>query len=456
MTARAGDVQQQLQETTKAVEIAREKNQQQSRDLAHDERDLTELTTRLDRVRLEYEAQRSQHVEEMRAATTLLTEIGTLESQALTMQGQASRSRSQIAKLGEAASQLASELKLFHADLRRLESIVEVAARKLREAQATRLQRRRQLTLAQKELADVQARHTAAHERFEILQELENRREGLSSGVRQALAEAKQTPAGPFRQIRGLVADVIQVEVEMAPLIDAVLGPASAHLVVAPGNELFELLKKQSYRFDGRVGFVSMQPRSDSLLGTSADLSDCDGVVGRAIDHVKADESFNGLLDQLLGTTWIVENLERAFQLADEFSGKHRLVTLAGEVVEADGTVVVGPNAGATGLISRRSELRALGELKEKLGGQLEEGKKAVARLEQAVQQSESEVDELDGEKRHADQQWGQLQIKVQGAQQRCDQMEQQLAGLARRSGVGGTGTFGRGPGVGRTATTAQ
>ncbi len=430
MTARVGDIQQQLRETTEEVEVARQHYQQQHRDLASDQRELTELTTRLDRLRGEYEVQREQHLKEMREATTLSTEITSLETQALALQTRADQCRSQIAKLGQTASQLAGELKQFHIEHRHSQQSAEQAGQRLAEAQALLAQRRRQLASAQKELADLQGRYTVAHERAEILQELEDRREGLSSGVKQALAEAEQATDGPFCQIRGLVADVIEANVDMAPLIDAALGPVAAHLVVSPGEALFDLLKRQSYRFKGRVGFVSIKPRGVATSTQAADLTGRLGVVGRATDYVRTVESPAGLLDQLLGSTWIVGDLEQALSLAAELNGEEQLVTLAGELVEADGTVVVGPSAGVAGLISRRSELRALAALKTKLAGQLEAARHSAATLEEAVDQLDTEATERDGEKRHADRRLGQLQIKVQGAGQRCDHVEQQLAAL--------------------------
>jgi chromosome segregation protein len=60
----------------------------------------------------------------------------------------------------------------------------------------------------------------------------------------------------------------------------------------------------------------------------------------------------------LLGRTVVVRSLEGAVALARGPLRGYRFVSLAGDVLEADGTVAIGPPGPETSLISRRSELR--------------------------------------------------------------------------------------------------
>ncbi len=53
------------------------------------------------------------------------------------------------------------------------------------------------------------------------MEEVERRLEGIGAGTKDLLSQAKNTVAGPLAEINGLVADLIEVKVEMAPLIDA-------------------------------------------------------------------------------------------------------------------------------------------------------------------------------------------------------------------------------------------
>ena len=44
--------------------------------------------------------------------------------------------------------------------------------------------------------------------------------------------------AGPLRAVHGLVADLLSVSVEMAPLIEVALGAAAQHVVAQPGERV--------------------------------------------------------------------------------------------------------------------------------------------------------------------------------------------------------------------------
>src|SRR5439155_14653059 len=80
-----------------------------------------------------------------------------------------------------------------------------------------------------------------------------------------------------------------------------------------------------------------------------------------AADLVRVDEADRALLEHLLGDTVVVDTLAEAFELDSLVPYGFRYVTSAGEVLEADGTVRAGPLTAAMGLLSRRSELGAIG-----------------------------------------------------------------------------------------------
>jgi chromosome segregation protein len=110
---------------------------------------------------------------------------------------------------------------------------------------------------------------------------------------------------------------------------------------------------------------------------------------------VQVNEPFSAFVRRLLGGTWVVKTLADAISLHSKSLGKVRFVTLDGEIVEPDGTVIVGPKAAATGLVSRRSELRMLfrdvSDLQQK-NDELAQQRDDAMRLEQ---QSESAVQSL-------------------------------------------------------------
>src|SRR5262249_19433637 len=83
-------------------------------------------------------------------------------------------------------------------------------------------------------------------------------------------------------------------------------------------------------------------------------------VVARAIDRVGCQHrSLDSLIPQLLERTLIVRDLPAARLLAEKLPA-FRFITTAGEIVEKDGTLTVGPHHASGGMVSRKSELRDL------------------------------------------------------------------------------------------------
>ena len=124
-------------------------------------------------------------------------------------------------------------------------------------------------------------------------------------------------------------------------------------------------LQGQSQRLAGRVGFVWLDGHGAPET-PQVDLEGRPGVLGRADRFVETQPRYVPLARRLLGRTWIVETLAHALELSRAAGRGLNFVTLSGDLLEADGTLVVGPRQAAAGLISRRSQLRALkGQLTE-------------------------------------------------------------------------------------------
>src|SRR4029079_11733939 len=95
-------------------------------------------------------------------------------------------------------------------------------------------------------------------QRSAVLEELEKRLEGLSAGVKQVLSQVQSGEAGPYKQIRGLVADLINVNFETAPLVEVALGEMAQCLVVADGRELVAHLRERA-TLAGRRRFLQLR-----------------------------------------------------------------------------------------------------------------------------------------------------------------------------------------------------
>ena len=208
--------------------------------------------------------------------------------------------------------------------------------------------------------------------RQKLLKDLESRREGVSEGVKSVLRQREQK----FPFIRGLVADVLRVDVEHAHAIEAALNGRDQYLVAADVDATIQ--SRQAFDdLEGRVNVLRISSRSSMGVGpvslqeelgrdghatdaASYDWNQHPQSIRLAIDLVKFEPGDEPIAQYLLGSTVLVDTLADAVALHQSAPNGFRYVTRLGEVIEADGTLRTGPLTAAMGLLSRRSELDAI------------------------------------------------------------------------------------------------
>lgn len=388
----AGDMAQQFQRTADDLAAAEVEHRDVARRLAEAESSLANVTQQLKLLRAAAETRRQTYAESMRVASGLGNEISGLESQIAAAAASRERNAARLAELERTRNALAAQATQARHDLARLAAAVEQRQQELSQAQQRLAELRQEIALRTAEANRLRENLSAAQARAAVLDELEQRHEGLGLGVKQLLAEAKAAAGGPLRQIIGVVAELLHVGLEMAPLIDVALGERTGYLVARPGQELLDYLRQHSPSLAGRAGVVWLSELTPANPEpTSPGLADAKGVAGRADRFTQAAPQAVGLAEQLLGRTWIVRTLDAALELAPSAGRDVRFVTMAGEMV-AEGTLLVGPRQAARGLISRRSELRAVLQQADELALQASQAEAHIAALQQQLAEQEDRV----------------------------------------------------------------
>ena len=394
MSVRAGDLDAQLREIADNLVTAEAEHQEVAHRLAGEGRGLTKLTTKLDEWQTDVEQQRASHLEQLHAASKLGKQISGLESKVASTSNVLERGNKQLTELSAQREALTVEVEQLRKTLDQLEPACQQRQRELQAVRRQLTEDRKAATEIQAQLGQLRQRHTGATERATVLEELEKRLEGLSAGVKQLLAEGQGASDGVYRQIRGLVADLIHVNFETAPLVEIALGDMAGCLVVAGGQELVEH-PHQTGSLAGRVGLVRLDAPPPKTHLDGIDLRNQDGVLGRADEFVETTPDFAVLARRLLGRTWIVETLRHALTLSEGRGKGLSFVTRDGELVAADGTLYLGPRHTATGLISRRAELRVLRRQIAETADEIEKRQRAADDLESRITAGEAQGEAL-------------------------------------------------------------
>ena len=430
MSTRAGDLQQQLQETTTSLQTAEENYRDIAKRLVEAERGLTEVMASLDHLRGENEQRRATYMQQMRLAAALGNETSALESQVASVSAARERCGGRIAELDRTLDLLQRELDELRRRRAQSTEQAEEQAGRLAAAKDQLAQHQQRHAAGLEELSELRRRHSGAAERAAVLEELVRRHEGLSAGVKEVLGRAANPADSVFRTVGGLVADLFHVSVEAAPLVEIALGQAAQHVVVSQSTELLNYLQTESGRLGGRVGFLWLDVQPGEAAGPEIDLEGRPGVLGRGDRFVETQPRFAPLAKRLLGRTWFVEKLAHAMQLAHSVGRGLSCVTLSGELLEPDGTLTVGPRSASSGLISRRSQLRALQTQLGESQTAMDAAQAAVAKLTEQIADQQRQVDRQSAEHQQAIDALAENRVAIASADERRSQLDQQRAGL--------------------------
>ena len=298
-----------------------------------------------------------------------------------------------------------AELEALEAQRTEAQAKLDQAATHLAEQQALLADRKadavqlgKQLAQVSEQLGSAKEHRSALLSRQKVLKDLEARREGVSEGVKSVLRQREQK----FSFVRGLVADVLRVDVEHAFVIEAALDGRDQWLVVndpAAALAARQTLQKLEGRVNLLLGRGSAAPEASAVKEQAYPWARHPQLLRLAADLVRVAPDDAAIVQQLLGRTAVVDTLDDAVALHRDGPAGWRYVTGAGEVLEADGALRAGPLTAAMGLLSRRSELDSLGQqladVESKIAqltAQLTDGNAAARALEEQQNAIRNEI----------------------------------------------------------------
>ena len=350
---------------------------------------LTELTTRVTEAEGSVEATQEKLLETTNQVSQLETQLASLNNKLEYSAANLDRITERSNTLGtELESEKASYTKAqrreqqLNADLIRLDTDRQKAEEEIQRHQAA-------LRKLESEMRGMQDSLGMSVSRLKSLKELQAAHEGYYTGVRAILKVREMEPAR-FGGICGVIAELIRTEPDYELAIEVALGSAIQNVVTETAEDAqsgIEFLKQTKA---GRVTFLPLDILRTRLF-RGGDLLDEAGVIGLASELLDYDPKYEVAVQQLLGSTVVVENLDTAIKLTRRFRHNARLVTLEGELINTSGAVTGGHNGNSTsGLLSRSRELEDLQERINQVTTQLNEkdarSKKLAGKLAQLQQ----------------------------------------------------------------------
>jgi chromosome segregation protein len=320
--------------------------------MAQAEAQLAALAADVDRQARDSEAAKDQAIEVLRQVSRVQNDLGAVAGLERTLSAQHER---QAARRDQLAARRTHE----EADVERLRAAEQDLALRLaaaRDRQARIAQDRAEAGAALREaearLAAQRQEHSALAGRRSGLADLEARLAGVGEAVKRLLARAQGTPG-----VHGLIADLIRVPREYAAAVEAVLGDLADCLLVDTRRLAVALAAEARDPKDGaaddRVGFLcrdGVRPIiTEPVAAPSSDPAAAHpAALGRVMDVIDAQPAARAALATVLNGTVIVRDLETALAAASNGLSSRRVVTLAGDVIAPDGTLLAGSRSAAS------------------------------------------------------------------------------------------------------------
>ena len=383
--------------------------------LASLEQEFLAAGRRLTALQAQIQADKTEHLEQMRQAARLQNDTVSYKAQVDNLRRERDRLSLKSEQVAEHLAVIDIELKeLTEADSE-LQSRLAAARQTMLDQRAERDRRRQELDDLSQLVADLRAEHRGLTSRVKVLEGLEQSHEGLGTGILEVIGLRDQLEAGPWRSVIGIIAELLTVSREFAPLIDLALGDRAQQFLVSDPAGLARAISSLKASFSGRVTFLPLSSSRGRLAEPSQSVSHesiesdipeqvfaHEGFVSLASKLVTADDPrLSGLPAQLLHHTIIVRDLESAREMAVHTRG-YRFVTLSGELLEADGTLTIGRHHAETSILSRKSELREVrtevGELEQRITGEerrLVELRDQLAAMDRHLVAHQQEIDVL-------------------------------------------------------------
>jgi chromosome segregation protein len=135
-----------------------------------------------------------------------------------------------------------------------------------------------------------------------------------------------------------------------------------------------ELVALLDTRLQGSASFFALDCLPAPAVGNPAagsDVTQQPGFVAEAAGLARPAPGQENLVAHLLGNTIVVEDLRTALAISRAAPAGSRFVTVSGDILDPDGTITTGDPNGNAGLVSRKSQLRALQDELKSLDGRI-------------------------------------------------------------------------------------
>ena len=307
------------------------------------------------------EANQKAYIDNLAKLTDIKSNMSALLAKRDAMQGNISNDSEKLVSLTNEFNILKQDIDEFSKDVDKLGNQKTRIEDNLLQSKNDLTELESELATLNEEIFSYKSAITNDTNRKNLLQGLQSNFEGYQFAVKRLLKDSssnKQLSSA----IKGVIGNIIDVKEMYSTAIEIALG-ASIQNIVTKNEEdakvLIDYLKTEKL---GRATFLPMtavKPRS--IMASDRKFLSGKGCLGIASEIISYPNEYSKVIESLLGSTVIVDNLENAVKIARDSGYSFKIVTLEGDVLSPQGSMSGGSKKSAdSSVLSKENEIKPL------------------------------------------------------------------------------------------------
>lgn len=393
--------------------------------------ELTTATSAAGRQQLadELEKLRNAYIDEKQIQAELNNEAKNLTKQHQQSGTQSSALAERLAQAQANLKRVQTTVDVHNRDQRDLENQVNQQQSKLTAQQAQVKHNAEEIDTQQQRWLDAAGMMQREKSRLEALQAVQERYTNFYAGVRMVLQHRQQ-----FSGVAGAVSELLTVPAQYTKAVEVALGGQLQNVVCDTQQTAKAVVNFLKQNHAGRATFLPIERITARQLpvNTEHELLQQPGVLGVASEIVDCEPRLMAIKRYLLGTTAIVDTLDHAMAISRTRRFRCKLVTVDGETIAASGAITGGATRhDDNGLLQQQQSAEKIAANVQQMQSELVTYEQGLADLKKANQDLTAQVETSRQQLSQLKDQLSQVQAQLQAAQSEQTQLSRQVKALA-------------------------
>ena len=249
------------------------------------------------------------------------------------------------------------------------------------------------VTEKEAEIDQTRMKQGSVNSRLEVLCEISNRLENVSSGTKFVFESNRWND-----KIKGFLADVVTVAPEYERAVEAVIGEKLDAIIIDDGYSAANIIDSLKGEIKGQACFIPSDLRGSDKVFDNSMFGWLKGEKATCLaDLISCTSENESLTKRIFSNVYLVDDISKALELWRKAKTRDFiLVTRDGDVVDGSGAIRGGsPEAIGSGVLERKREIKDLETERDDINQKLEQLNSEYNTLNLQISESSSRVDNL-------------------------------------------------------------